>query len=156
MNAIDIALLNLKETRRRSIKLWRSLPDEWLNWRPDKTAMSFGEMIRHVWEGSYGYHMILKNNGSLDEKEFTFDHEPIISVEKEITLSEPLFNAFLDYVKTIAEEELSSRIIDRSDVGYQRHLGDMLMRIAYHDSVHAGQFLQYMRMAGLERPNIWD
>ncbi|TKI84551.1 DinB family protein, partial [Bacillus wiedmannii] len=27
---------------------------------------------------------------------------------------------------------------------------------AYHDAVHAGQFLQYLRMINLERPLIWD
>ncbi|MDP4170579.1 MAG: DinB family protein [Bacillota bacterium] len=155
MKALELAILNLKETRRRSIKLWRSLPDEWLSWRPDKEALSFGEMIRHVWEGSYGYHMILLNNGDLPEME-SFDHVPIISVEKEISLSETYFNSFIEYVRSLTEGELSTRIIDRSYVGYKRNLGDMLMRIAYHDSVHTGQFLQYMRMVGLERPQIWD
>lgn len=50
MNTVDLSILNLKETRRRSILLWRSLPDSWIDWRPDKEAMSFGEMIRHVWQ----------------------------------------------------------------------------------------------------------
>ena len=31
MNAIDLSILNLKETRRRSEKLWISLPDNFLN-----------------------------------------------------------------------------------------------------------------------------
>jgi len=65
MNAIDLSILNLKETRRRSIILWRSLPDSWIDWRPDKEALSFGEMIRHVWSASFYYHMVLKNSGSV-------------------------------------------------------------------------------------------
>ena len=156
MNAIDLCVLNLRETRRRSIKLWRSLPDNWLNWRPDQGAMSFGELIRHVWGCSYYYHMILKNNGSIKTTPAPFEQEPVISVEKEIELSEPYFNDFIQYVQNLNPEELEQRLIDRSDVGYQRYLGDMLLRIAYHDSVHAGQFLQYLRMAGLDRPMIWD
>ena len=40
MNAIDLSILNLKETRRRSIKLWRSLPDSLLSWKPDNEAMT--------------------------------------------------------------------------------------------------------------------
>lgn len=43
MNAIDLSILNLKETRRRSIKLWRSLPDSLLSWKPDNEAMTFGD-----------------------------------------------------------------------------------------------------------------
>ena len=157
MNAIEAIVLNLRETRRRSIKLWRSLPDEWLSWRPDKDAMSFGEMIRHVWTGSYDYHVVVKNNGSLENKEVQpYENEPIVSVESEIQMSEPYFEEFIRYVESLSEEELSNRLIDRSYVGYQRFLGDMLLRIAYHDSVHTGQFLQYMRMLGIERPMIWD
>jgi len=157
MNAIDLSIVNLSETRRRSIKLWKSLPEHWLDWRPDQGAMSFGEMIRHVWSASYHYHMMLKNNGSLNtEIHSPFDDIPITSIKKEIELSHSYFDDFIEYVKSLSTEELDSRLIDRSDVGYQRYLGDMLLRIAYHDAVHAGQFLQYLRMAGLERPNIWD
>lgn len=157
MDAIDLAILNLKETRRRSIKLWESLPDSWITWRPDKEALSFGEMIRHVWSASFHYHMILRNNGSVKTKTPTpYDKEPIISIKKEIALSELYFSDFIEYVQSLSIEELESRLIDRSDVGYQRYLGDMLLRIAYHDAVHTGQFLQYLRMVGLERPMIWD
>lgn len=157
MNAIDAIVLNLQETRRRSIKLWRSLPDQWLHWRPDKDAMSFGEMIRHVWTGTYEYHQIVRHNGSVQEiAEQPYQPIPITSVEEEIRLSEPYFQEFLEYVRSLQPEELTERIIDRSDAGYQRPLGDFLLRIAYHDAVHTGQFLQYMRMLALERPNIWD
>ncbi|MFD0769746.1 DinB family protein [Bacillus sp. CGMCC 1.60114] len=157
MNAIELCILNLKETRRRSIKLWRSLPDSLLSWKPDNEAMSFGEMIRHVWSASFHYHMLLRNNGSIQTEIHTpYDEEPITSVEKEIELSQAYFSDFIEYVESISAEELDSRLIDRSDVGYQRYLGDMLLRIAYHDAVHTGQFLQYLRMVELERPLIWD
>ena len=85
-----------------------------------------------------------------------YETEPIATVEREIELSEPYFNSFISYVEGLTSDELATRIINRSDVGVIRTLGDMLLRIAYHDSVHVGQFLQYMRMVGLERPNTWD
>ncbi|MGE7884815.1 DinB family protein [Bacillus sp. NPDC094077] len=156
MNAIDLSILNLKETRRRSEKLWSSLPNNFLTWKPDNEAMSFGEMIRHVWSATFSYHMILKNNGSINEIHIPYDNEPITCVKKEIKLAQSYFSDFIEYVQSISVSELDSRLIDRSDVGYQRYLGDMLLRIAYHDAVHAGQFLQYLRMINLERPLIWD
>ncbi len=157
MNAVELSILNLKETRRRSIILWRSLPDEWLTWRPDKEAMTFGETIRHVWGAGYYYHIMLLNNGSVKKgTPAPFEQEPIKSVNGEIELSQSYFEDFIEYVQSLSTNELESRLIDRSDVGYQRYLGDMLLRIAYHDSVHTGQFLQYMRMVGLERQKIWD
>lgn len=159
MTAIEAIILNFEETGRRTLKVWRALPDEWLSWRPDEEALSFGEMIRHVWSGMNQYQQILQNNGSVSlppSEPQAYEQEPVRSVEREITLSEPYFQAFLDYVRSLSEDDLDTRIIDRSDVGYKRPLGDMLLRIAYHDSVHTGQFLQYMRMAGLARPDIWD
>ena len=53
MNAIDLSILNLKETRRRSENYGILLPDNFLNWKPDSEAMSFGEMIRHVWSSTF-------------------------------------------------------------------------------------------------------
>jgi len=157
MNAIEFCILNLKETRRLSIKLWRSLPDSLLSWKPDNEAMSFEEMIRHVWSASFHYRMLLKNNGLIKTEIHTpYDEVPITSVEKEIELSQPYFSDFTEYVEYISTEELESRLIDRSNVGYQRYLDDMLLRIAYHDVVHTGQFLQYLQMVELESPLIWD
>ncbi len=118
--------------------------------------MSFGEMIRHVWSSTFYYHMILKNNGSINDIHFPYDDEPITCVKKEIELAQSCFVDFIEYVQSISIAELDARLIDRSDVGYQRYLGDMLLRIAYHDAVHAGQFLQYLRMVDLGRPLIWD
>ena len=158
MHTIDFMIHNFQETRRRSILTWRALPDEWLGWRPDRHALSFGEMIRHVWSSTHGYHQILRNHGSvgLEPVDAPYKEHPIRSVEEEIVLSQPYFEAFLEEVRSYTEADLADRLIDRSDVGYQRYLGDMLLRIAYHDAVHTGQFLQYMRMLGLERPEIWD
>ena len=34
--------------------------NNFLNWKPDPEAMSFGEMIRHVWSSTFYYHMIIK------------------------------------------------------------------------------------------------
>ena len=53
MNAIDLSILNLKRNEKALRKLWISLPDNFLNWKPDGEAMSFGEMIRHVWSSTF-------------------------------------------------------------------------------------------------------
>ncbi len=70
----------------------------------------------------------------------------LLVLKKEIELAQSCFADFIEYVQSISIAELDARLIDRSDVGYQRYLGDMLLRIAYHDAVHTGQFLQYLRM----------
>jgi hypothetical protein len=40
--------------------------------------------------------------------------------------------------------------------GEKKILGKYLLRIGYHESVHAGQFLSYLRAMKIDRPKIWD
>ena len=48
MNSIEIVIFNLEEVRRRSIKVWSEIPEDFLHWKPDNEAMSCLEMVRHV------------------------------------------------------------------------------------------------------------
>jgi uncharacterized damage-inducible protein DinB len=156
MQTVELSILNLEEVRRRSIKLWMSIPDDYLGWRPDDRAMTCLEMIRHVLDGEHYYHLALLNRGSLPTYESPFDSQPLVSVQRELQVAEPLREAFLETVRSFNPADLEGIMIDRSDVGYKRKLGDMLLRIAYHESVHTGQLLDYLRAAGVPRVNIWD
>lgn len=156
MNAIDLIILNFNEVRRRSIKLWRSIPQEKLHWRPDDEAMSCIEMVRHVLESEHYYHIAILNKGSIGEFDSPFEKQPYTTVEAELLFAEPFRNEFINTVQAFSNEDLSNIQIDRSDVGYIRDLGDMLLRIAYHESVHTGQLLDYLRTAKVPITTIWD
>ncbi|MQR94352.1 DinB family protein [Fictibacillus phosphorivorans] len=156
MNSINLLILNLNEVRRRSIKVWTSIPQEKLHWRPDSEAMSCLEMIRHVLESEHYYHLAIKNRGSLESFESPFENEPYTTVKNELIFAEPYRNDFIHTVQSFSEEELSEIKIDRSESGYIRDLGDMLLRIAYHESVHTGQLLDYLRSANVPRIRVWD
>ncbi len=156
MNAIDLLVLNFEEVRRRSIKLWTSIPQEKLLWKPDPEAMSCIEMIRHVLESEHYYYQAIKNKGSLANYKSPFENQPYTTVETELLLAEPYRLEFMETVQSFANEDLTSIQIDRSDVGYIRDLGDMLLRVAYHESVHTGQLLDYLRSANVMIPKIWD
>ncbi|MEH7118928.1 DinB family protein [Neobacillus vireti] len=156
MNSIELIILNLKEVRRRSIKVWRSIPEEKLCWKPDKEAMNCQEMVRHVLESEHYYHLALKNKGSLSVFNSPFENRPFTSVNSELEFAEPYRNQFINTIRSFSEEDLTNIKIDRSDAGYIRNLGDMILRIAYHESVHTGQLLDYLRTAGVPRIRIWD
>ncbi|PGK51660.1 hypothetical protein CN918_28100 [Priestia megaterium] len=156
MNSIEILLLNIKEVRRRSELIWRAIPTNALSWRPDDDALSCFEMIRHVLDSEHYYHLALKNKGSLIAYESPFEKREYVSVEEELNFARPYREAYISTIKDYSEEDLHAIKIDRSDVGYIRPLGDMIQRITYHESVHAGQLLDYLRTAGIKRPNIWD
>ncbi|QMV44758.1 DinB family protein [Cohnella cholangitidis] len=156
MNAIEIIILNFEEIRRRSIKVWSGIPEDRLDWQPDNKAMTIKEMIRHVLDSEHYYHLALINKGSLPSYDSPFDNRLFSSVEVELAFAETYRNQFINTVRSFSQDDLSTVRIDRSDVGYVRTLGDMLMRIAYHESVHTGQLLDYLRIAGIERPKVWD
>ncbi|WP_145018855.1 DinB family protein [Paenibacillus sp. Y412MC10] len=156
MKSIDLILLNFNETRRRSIKVWTSIPQEKLHWKPDDEAMTCLEMIRHVLESEHYYHLAIQNRGSLEVFDSPFEKQPFTTVHAELNFAEPYRNHFLETVKSFSEEDLTNIKIDRSDVGYVRSLGDMLLRIAYHESVHIGQLLDYLRTAQVPRIRVWD
>ncbi|MFC7393984.1 DinB family protein [Scopulibacillus cellulosilyticus] len=156
MNTIDLLILNLKETRRRSTIVWKAIPGDKLNWKPDESAMTCLEMVRHVLESEYYYCLAIENRGSLKDFHSPFEKRPFISVEDELDFAETYHQQFLQTVRSFSNEDLSAIKIDRSDEGYIRSLGDMLMRIAYHEAVHTGQLLDYLRTMKVKRPNIWD
>jgi len=156
MRSIDLILLNFNETRRRSIKVWTSIPQEKLHWKPDDQAMTCLEMIRHVLESEHYYHLAIQNRGSLEVFDSPFEKQPFSTVNAELNFAEPYRSDFLETVKSFSEEDLTNIKIDRSDSGYIRSLGDMLLRIAYHESVHTGQLLDYLRTAQVPRIRVWD
>lgn len=73
MSTTEIILLNIKEIRRRSIKIWEAIPQTELDWKPYKEAMTCIEMVRHVLESEYYYHLAIKNRGSLKEFDSPFE-----------------------------------------------------------------------------------
>ena len=64
MSGAELLCLNLTETRRRSIRIWRAIPLALFDWRPDREAMSCFEMVRHVLEADYLYGQMLRERRS--------------------------------------------------------------------------------------------
>ncbi|MGB0982106.1 MAG: DinB family protein, partial [Winogradskyella sp.] len=63
---------------------------------------------------------------------------------------------FLKMINQLKPSDLETIRIERTEVGQSKTLGDYLNRIAYHESVHTGQLLDYLRTLGIKRPQIWD
>ena len=156
MESIELLIVNLEEVRRRSLKVWHGIPDDRLHWKPDDEAMTCIEVVRHVLEGEYVYMHIVRTGGSLASEETPFTDRPYEGVAAEVAFAEPFREQFLRLVGSYSPHDLSTRRIDRSDKGYVRNLGDFVLRIAYHESVHTGQLLGYLRSMNVARPNIWD
>ncbi len=157
MTSTDLIILNFEEIRRRSILLWNGMPEKFFNWQPDQYAMSSIEMVRHVLEGEYEYHKIIENRGSqgLDITS-PWKDRAYTTIAEEIAFAQPFRLDFIETVRSFSEQDLNEVRIIRSDLGQSRSLGDYLLRVAYHESVHSGQMLSYLRTLNIPRPNLWD
>lgn len=156
MNSIEIILLNFYEIRRRSLKLWKGIPNEYLNWKPDENAFTIIEMIRHILEGEHLFHQIIENRGDLGDYQSPWKELTYTDLENEITFSKKYRAEFLNMINDLNESDLKNIKIERKEVGQNKILGDYLNRIAYHEAVHTGQLLDYLRTIGINRPQIWD
>jgi uncharacterized damage-inducible protein DinB len=156
MNSTQILILNLEEVRRRSTKVWRGIPQHHIDWRPDVEAMTCIEMIRHVLEGEYLYMSMLKSGGSVPSDETPWTSRPYTDIEGEIEFASRYRQELLLLVGSYTPENLTTIKVDRSDKGYVRSASDFILRMAYHESVHTGQLLGYLRLMNVPRPKIWD
>ncbi len=156
MNAIEIVLLNFSEIRRRSIQLWSGIPNEYLTWKPDKDAFTVIEMIRHVLEGEHLFHKIIENRGDLGNYQSPWNDIEYLDLKYELEFCKKYRTDFLDMIRGLKAPDLNYIRIERKEVGQSKKLGDYLNRIAYHESVHTGQLLGYLRTIGIERPQVWD
>lgn len=156
MTATDLLILHFEEIRRRSIKLWKGIPPENYSWKPDTDAMGCLEMVRHVLEGEHLFHMIVENRGNLGDYISPWENRPYTDLQGELDFAAPYREKFFEAIKKFTPDEFDTVEIIRSEKGQRRRLGDYLLRIAYHESVHTGQMLGYLRTMGAERPLIWD
>lgn len=156
MDSIEILLLNFKETRRRSINVWKGIPKEYLHWKPDGKALSCIEMIRHVLEGEHLFHTIIKNRGNLGNYVSPWENLEYLNVIDELSFAESYRESFYEMIKELSESDLKEIIIRREEVNQEKKLGDYLNRMVYHEAVHTGQLLSYLRILNIKRPQVWD
>lgn len=155
MNQIDLIVHNLEDSRKRSLKLWEGLPEEYYFWKPDKDAMNFLEMIRHVLGSDYWFNYIMNHRGNIEKFLEPWEGRQLMSLAGELEYFAPHRLSFINDIRKLSPDDLDNIELIRSDSGFKRRLGNFLLRVAYHEGVHAGQFLSYMRTLGIERPDVW-
>ncbi|GGH75035.1 DinB family protein [Phaeocystidibacter marisrubri] len=151
----NLLLTHLSETRRRSILLWSALPTEKMNWKPDETAMTAGELIRHVLEADYGWNMIIRHE-DMSNYSAPWKGKPILDLQTELDFAEPYRKAFLSTIRGLSTEDLEAVSVHHPGRAKPKHMAEYILRTAYHEAVHAGQFQSYLRQLNVERPFIWD
>ena len=155
MTTNELLILNFEEIRRRSLKVFSGIPQSHYNWKPDKDAMTMLEMVRHIFESEAWFQAIIINRGSVNFDN-PWENLPYTNIEDEIEFASSYRANFIAMIKNTPSADFENVEIIRADLNQRRKLGDYLLRTAYHESVHTGQLLNYMRSAGLARPKVWD
>lgn len=159
MTITSLIVNQLKEVRRQSLRIWKGLPPEFYLWRPDPEARHMLEVIRHVLKGDKWFQYIIEHRGDINNYDVFNDDRPYTDLQNELDFHCGIREEFLRYVSAFTDEEMQSVKIYRTDKGgaeWERPLADYLLRMIYHESVHAGQILANMRAMGVERPYVWD
>jgi len=102
------------------------------------------------------YHHIILHRGELGDYESPLTGNPYVSIEDELKQAQPYREKFLKMVHAFSQKDLDEVYITRKEKKQHRRLGDYLLRVAYHESVHTGQLLDYLRTLKVARADIWD
>jgi uncharacterized damage-inducible protein DinB len=153
---MEAILLNLDEARRRSILIWKAIPQEYLNWKMDEASMSLIETVRHVLDGDEWYRLSILHRGKVKlDYDTIFGDRPYESVENELEQNRKARKNFIQLIQRFSETDLDTIRIHRSN-GELWTLGKFLGEIAYHEGYHAGQLNLYLRLLNVPRPDIWN
>lgn len=135
--------------------LWKALPEEHYHWRPDNDAMTAIDVVRHVLGADHGWDMII-NHKDMSDYRSPWEGKAYTTVAEDIAYTTQFRDKLIDTINGFSENDIATVSVTHPGNNKKRSLGDYLMRIGYHESVHAGQFLSYLRGMGAERPSVWD
>ncbi len=153
--AMDIQEFFLKQKeaiRGRTREVAQMLRPQHLEWRPEKDALSVGEMLRHVWvaeegvrraalEGNFAYYETRIPKGL---RAVLGQHGPL---EEELIHLERVHRETLAAVGAWPPERWDEERANPA-LGFRRKVGVMLMGINEHEVHHRAQLMTYLRMLG--------
>ncbi len=159
MRAMDVKEFFLKQKeviRGRTRQVTGMIRPEYLDWRPEKDALTVGEMLQHLWvseegvrrvalEGNFGYYetRIPKGLRAVLGKQGT--------LEEELANLERVHRETLDAVKRFPVERWEEERV-REGLGFRRKIGVILLGINEHEIHHRAQLMTYLRMLGTPVP----
>ncbi len=131
---------------------------EHLAWRPEKDALSVGEMLRHIWTSEEGVRRVaLEGNFAYFETRIPQGLRAVLGAPA--TLEHELSNLERVHAETLAgvaalplacfsEERVHAAL------GYRRKTYDILFGIVGHEIHHRAQLMTYLRMLGSLVPEM--
>jgi len=131
---------------------------EHMDWRPEKEALSIGEMLQHLWVSEEGVRGVaLENNFAYYETRVPKGLRSTLGPKR--TLEENLANIARVHGETLAAVAACPVAVFeedrvRPDLGVKRKVWAILLGINEHSVHHRAQLSTYLRILGTPVPDV--
>jgi hypothetical protein len=152
----EFFLKQKEAVRKRTLEVLALLGPGHLSWRPEKDALSVGEMLRHAWTSEQGVRRAaLDGDFAYYETRIPKGLSALIGTPS--SLEEELENIGRVHRETLAAvAAIPAEIFDKERVhavlGFRRTVAVMLFGINEHEVHHRAQLMTYLRMLGTPAP----
>jgi uncharacterized damage-inducible protein DinB len=148
----EVLRRQLEGTRRRSRKIWQSIPEEKSLWRPEGAVLTIAEVVRHVADADQFWANAVSGDlyRGVDQAS-----RPVTSLAQEVALAESRRKEVLELIRTLPAGEFR-RMVEIPKYNLRQEVTYIFTRLADHEAHHRGQLIVYLRSGGLAVPFIWD
>jgi uncharacterized damage-inducible protein DinB len=156
MDLKDFFLKQKEAIRARTRQVAGMIRPEYLDWRPEKDALSVGEMLRHLWVSEEGVRRVaLEGNFAYYETRIPKGLRAVLgkpgTLEEELADLERVHRETLAAVKAFPAERWEEERVNES-FGFRRKIAVILLGINEHEVHHRAQLMTYLRMLGTPVP----
>jgi len=156
---MDIKELFLKQKeaqRARTREVLALVRPEMLAWRPEKDALSVGEMLRHLWVSEEGVRRLaLEGSFAYYERRIPEGLRAVLgtprALAEELADIEHVHNETLAAVRAFPAEQLETERVHEG-LGFRRKVSVILLGINEHEIHHRAQLMVYLRILGSPVP----
>lgn len=156
MDLQEFFLKQKEAIRRRTHEVTSLVRAENLRWRPEKDALSVGEMLRHIWVSEEGVRRVaLEGDFAYYETRIPKGLRAVVGtpgpLEEELASLDRVHGETLDAVKLFPLERWEEERVNES-LRFRRKVGVILLGINEHEIHHRAQLMTYLRMLGTPVP----
>jgi hypothetical protein len=156
MTLQEFFLKQKQAVRKRTLEVWALLRPGHLSWKPEKDALSVGEMLSHTWTSEEGVRRAaLDGDFAYYETRIPKGLSALIgmpsSLEEELEHIGRVHRETLAAVAAIPAEIFEKERI-HAGLGFRRTVAVMLFGINEHEVHHRAQLMTYLRMLGTPAP----
>lgn len=156
MDLKEFFLKQKEAIRGRTRQVTQMIRAEHMNWRPEKDALSVGEMLRHLWHSEQGVRRVaLEGDFSYHEKRIPLGLRAVLGtpgpLEEELSQLERVHSETLAAVANFPSEHWDEVRV-REELGFRRKVAVILLGINEHEIHHRAQLMTYLRILGTPVP----